>query len=190
MWRRLLIDTVYRLGRPPWDTPPPAELKDVIEGPGALTPGHALDTGCGSGANVIYLATHGWRATGVDFSPVAIRIARDAARAVPNAHFIEGDATKLTQLGIAKPIDLAIDMGGYHSLPHDAKPLYVDQLSALLRPGTPLLMWQGIGLKPGEIPDAFGRDFVIEGSKAKDFVIKRKLLSRNVSGCWYWMRRR
>jgi SAM-dependent methyltransferase len=67
MWRRLMIDTLYRLGRPPWDTPPPAELREAVEGPDALAPGHALDVGCGTGANVIYLATHGWQATGVDF---------------------------------------------------------------------------------------------------------------------------
>ncbi len=190
MWRRLIIDTIYRLGTPPWDTPPPEELTAIIEGTDALAPGNALDIGCGSGANVIYLAKHGWRATGVDFSPVAIGIARDAARGVPEAHFIEGDATKLSQLDIAQPIDLAIDMGGYHSLPHDAKPVYVEQLAALLRPGTPLLMWQGIGLKPGEIPDAFGHDFVIEDSKPKDFVIKRKLLRHKVDGHFYWLRRR
>ena len=190
MWRRLIIDTIYRLGTPPWDTPPPEELQAVIEGPDALAPGNALDIGCGSGANVIYLANHGWRATGVDFSPVAIRIARDAARGIPNAHFIEGDATKLTQLDLAQPIDLAIDMGGYHSLPHDAKPVYVSQLAALLTPGTPLLMWQGIGLKPGEIPEAFSRDFIVEDSKPKDFVIERKLFSRNVDGQWYRLRRR
>lgn len=190
MWRRLLIDTLYRLGRPPWDTPPPAELREAIEGPDALAPGHALDVGCGTGTNVIYLAQHGWHATGVDFSPVAIRRARADARGLPGAHFIEGDATKLTELDMARPITLAIDMGGYHSLPHDAKPVYVAELSALLEQGTPLLMWQGIGLKPGEIPDAFGRDFVIEASKPKDFVIKRKFFSRKVAGQWYWMRRR
>jgi SAM-dependent methyltransferase len=188
--RRLIIDTIYRLGTPPWDTPPPEELREVIEGPDALVPGKALDIGCGSGANVIYLANHGWQATGVDFSPVAIRIARDAARAVPNAHFIEGDAANLTQLDIAQPIDLAIDMGGYHSLPQDAKPVYVAQLASLLRPGTPVLMWQGIGLKPGEIPDVFSRYFVIEDSKPKEFVIKRKFFSRRVNGRWYWLRRR
>ncbi len=190
MWRRLIIDTIYRMGAPPWDTPPPKELKEVIEGPDALAPGNALDVGCGSGANVIYLAKHGWHATGVDFSPVAIRIARDMAGSVPNAHFIEGDATKLTRLEIAQPIDLAIDMGGYHSLPQDAKPVYVAQLASLLRPGTPLLMWQGIGLKPDEIPDVFGRDFEIEGSNPKDFVLKRKFLRRRVEGHFYWLRRR
>ena len=91
------------------------------------SPAHArLDVGCRTGANVIYLATHIWRATGVDFSPVAIRQARHAARAVPEyARFIEGTRPNWTHLGITRPIDLVIDMGGYHSLPHDAKRQYV-----------------------------------------------------------------
>lgn len=190
MWRRLLADTLYRLGKPPWDAPPPAELREAIEGPDALTPGHALDVGCGTGTNVIYLAEHGWRATGVDFSPAAIDKARADARTVPNAHFIEGDATKLSELDIARPINLVIDMGGYHTLPRDARPVYAAQLSALLDPGTPLLMWQGIGLKPGEIPEVFGRDFIMEDSKPKDFIIRRKLLRRSISGTWYRLRRR
>lgn len=190
MWRRLLIDTIYRLGKPPWDTPPPAELRDAVEGAGALPPGNALDVGCGTGANVIYLANHGWRAIGVDFSPVAIRKARAAARGLPGAHFIEGDATRLSQLDIPEPITLAIDMGGFHSLPDEGKSAYVAELARVLEPGTPLMLWQGIGLKPGEIAEAFGRQFVIERSKAKDFDIKRKMFHRSITGEWYWLRRR
>src|SRR5699024_12451248 len=38
-----------------------------------LTPGTALDIGCGEGADVIWLAQQGWHATGIDISQVAIQ---------------------------------------------------------------------------------------------------------------------
>lgn len=190
MSRQLLFDALYRLGRPVWDTPPPDELRQAIEGSGALTPGHALDVGCGTGTNVMYLARHGWQATGVDFAAAAIATARRRADGIPGVRFIQGDATKLTELGISTPIELALDMGTFHSLPDQDKPLYVRQLAALLTPGTPLMMWQGIRIKPGEIPDSFGAEFVIESMKPKDFVINRAFLRKAIPGQWYRLRRR
>jgi SAM-dependent methyltransferase len=46
---------------------------------GDLPPGRALDLACGEGQNSIWLATLGWRVTGVDFSSVAIDKARERA---------------------------------------------------------------------------------------------------------------
>ncbi|MBJ7528755.1 MAG: class I SAM-dependent methyltransferase, partial [Nocardioides sp.] len=46
---------------------------------GGLVPGSAVDIGCGEGADVLWLAHRGWRATGVDLSQVALD--RGAARA-------------------------------------------------------------------------------------------------------------
>jgi SAM-dependent methyltransferase len=48
---------------------------------GALTPGRALDVGCGEGADAIWLAQRGWAVTAIDVSEVAVRRAREAARA-------------------------------------------------------------------------------------------------------------
>ena len=40
-----------------------------------LTPGTALDVGCGEGGDVIWLARHGWRVTGADFSANGLALA-------------------------------------------------------------------------------------------------------------------
>ena len=44
-----------------------------------LTPGSALDAGCGAGADALWLAGHGWQVTGADISATALRQATERA---------------------------------------------------------------------------------------------------------------
>jgi 2-polyprenyl-3-methyl-5-hydroxy-6-metoxy-1,4-benzoquinol methylase len=59
-----------------WSGQPNPQLVSEVSG---LAPGTALDVGCGEGGDVIWLAQHGWRVTGADFS--AQGLARAAAHA-------------------------------------------------------------------------------------------------------------
>ncbi|WP_028660234.1 class I SAM-dependent methyltransferase [Nocardioides insulae] len=62
-----------------WSGDPNPQL--VTEAAG-LTPGTALDVGCGEGGDVIWLAQQGWRVTGADFSANGLaRAARHAEQA-------------------------------------------------------------------------------------------------------------
>ena len=59
----------------------------------ALTPGRALDVGCGEGADAIWLARRGWMVTAIDISDVAVSRAREAAaRAGDAVDWVCGDA--------------------------------------------------------------------------------------------------
>lgn len=72
-----------------------AVLADVAV---TLQPGRALDLGCGEGGDVIWLAEHGWEATGIDISPTAIARAAAAAEAAglgtDRARFLAADLTE------------------------------------------------------------------------------------------------
>ncbi|RJN32371.1 class I SAM-dependent methyltransferase [Nesterenkonia natronophila] len=46
---------------------------------GELTPGRALDLGCGEGSDVLWLAKNGWEALGVDISATAVERAKTHA---------------------------------------------------------------------------------------------------------------
>lgn len=58
-----------------------------------ISPGDALDLGCGMGTNSLYLAARGWRVIGVDWSEQAVFLAERAAfTAKVNARFEIADA--------------------------------------------------------------------------------------------------
>jgi SAM-dependent methyltransferase len=59
-----------------WSGRPNGRLVAEVAG---LTPGRALDVGCGEGADAIWLAQGGWTVTAIDISDVAVTRAREAA---------------------------------------------------------------------------------------------------------------
>lgn len=64
-----LWDQRYNTPNPLWSGQPnPALVEEVT----ALTPGTALEAGCGEGADAIWLAQAGWQVTGTDFSAHAL----------------------------------------------------------------------------------------------------------------------
>src|SRR4051812_48875649 len=101
-----------------------------------LTPGRALDVGCGEGADAVWLARRGWSVVAIDVSDVAIGRARAAAtREGVDVEWICGDA-----LRTSFPVD-AFDLVSlqYPALPVQAGEDAVHALLATVRPGGVLL---------------------------------------------------
>ena len=59
-----------------WSLVPDVSLVEKVA---PLTPGRALDLGCGTGRNSLWLARQGWDVTGVDASKVGLQMATDQA---------------------------------------------------------------------------------------------------------------
>ena len=144
--RRFLFHYWY-FGQPPWDTGvSPPELLDFIQN---HKPGRAIDIGCGTGTNVIALANAGWKVTGVDFAPRAIKLARQkASKAGVQAEFLIKDATKLH--GIHGPFDLAFDLGCFHGIPPKGRARYLEQVNRILAPGGFWLMYGFLKAEPDQ----------------------------------------
>jgi SAM-dependent methyltransferase len=69
-------DERYSSGEQIWSGQPNAALVAEVA---QLDPGHALDVGCGEGADAIWLASQGWDVTALDVSSVALQRASLAA---------------------------------------------------------------------------------------------------------------
>jgi len=102
-----------------------------------LRPGTALDLACGAGRNAVWLAGQGWRVTAVDFSGVALRMARSlAAERAVDAEWIEADVVAWTPP--ARAYDLVCVF--YLQLPASERPIALAHAAAAVRPGGTLLV--------------------------------------------------
>ena len=184
--RRFLFHYWY-FGQPPWDTGvSPPELLDFIQ---THKPGRAIDIGCGTGTNVITLARAGWKVTGVDFAPRAIKLARQkAGKAGVQAEFLIRDATKLN--GIDGPFELAFDLGCFHSIPQNGKIKYLDQLDRVLVPGGFWLMYGFLNSKPGQAGPGLAEAEIEEISSRLTLVSRRDGFDkRERTSAWFLFQR-
>ncbi|MCB5165442.1 class I SAM-dependent methyltransferase [Streptomyces bambusae] len=123
---------------------------------GLVTPGRALDLGCGPGRNALHLDARGFDVDAVDLSPAALDWARDRAReAGSGVRFHCGDAFELTTAELSGPYDLVYDSGCFHHLPPHRRVSYLALLDRVLAPGGHFaLTCFAAGAMGSEIPDA------------------------------------
>jgi len=181
------FDKVYSSAFLHWlwgDTRIPKELQEIVAG---THPETSLELGCGLGRFSSYMAKQGIKATGIDFSGVAIEKARKRIEKSPQKpSLLVGDVTNLEML--KDPFDVAFDIGCFHCLNEVDQQKYVKEVHRLLKPGSTLLIWTlnhapiGIRLNSDYMAKVFDQSFHL-----KKAVFSRR---RIIGSHWYWFVRK
>src|SRR5690625_3107495 len=166
---------MYRLGFTPWDGHALARgLRNLVESDPetALSPGTALDLGCGTGDNSIYLAQNGWQVTGVDFAPRALHTARTKAQAGKvSVRFVCADIAQLATAGLGDDFALVADSGCLHGMNDRDRAVYAEQVNAVTTPDSRLLI---VAFTPGAL---FGVRGIDQAEIERLFAPQWKLIS-------------
>jgi SAM-dependent methyltransferase len=132
----------YRTGDTPWDTGKPSSELQRVVAEDRITPCRALELGCGTGVNAVWLAGQGFDVTAVDLSPLAIERARQrAADAGVTVNFLSGDILNPPDLG--EPFPFFFDRGCYHAVRRGDVSGYLRTVEGLTTPGTRALVLAG-----------------------------------------------
>lgn len=143
-------DERYRSGELPWDTQRPSpELMRVLD-EGFVAPGRALELGCGTGTNAIYLAERRFQVTALDLSAIAIDRARQRAQAA--AVRVDFFVDDVAAAPMVPPFDFVFDRGCYHCVRRVNLAGYMASVERLTRPGTKYLLLAGNANEDGEGP--------------------------------------
>jgi SAM-dependent methyltransferase len=121
--------------------------------------GPVLDLGCGSGFWGVALAKRGWRVTGVDVVPKALRRASERAReAGVEMQLVEGDVTELGASRVGSGFPFLLDLGLFHDeLSDEQRREMGREVSAVAAPGATLLTVAWAPGRRGPLPRGASR---------------------------------
>lgn len=131
------FDDIYKdmsLDDIPWNLETPPELLVELLDTGIVRPSRAIDLGCGAGNYAVYLASRGFNVTGVDFSPTAIKIAKENAKAKGvKCNFLVADVLQDLDK-VNQTWDFAYGWGLMHHILPDQRRHYVENVHRILNP--------------------------------------------------------
>ena len=159
--RKIQFWIAYLSGNARWDTGvTPPELQKLITS-GEILPGRAVDLGCGTGVNALYLARFGWQVTGVDTAAQAVVQARQRVSQAPSSvraltHFVSGDVTDWHWARFL--FDFALDIGCLHSLSPGEQTRYASQLARNTTTKATFLLYARNSYRLDGHPARFGLD--------------------------------
>ncbi len=126
----------FESGQTPWDRGAPHPQLQLWLDQGLLTPEHAvLVPGCGRGHELLQLGQAGIAATGLDYAPAAVALARERLGTLPG----RVEQADVLQWQPAVPVDRVYEQTCLCALHPDQWRAYADQLLRWLKPGGLLL---------------------------------------------------
>jgi cyclopropane fatty-acyl-phospholipid synthase-like methyltransferase len=133
----------YTTGDIPWDSGVPSlELQKLFH-EHTLQPKTAIELGCGTGSNAVWLAQQGIQVVALDVSETALQRARErAAEAGVEVDFRRADLLQPQALELAAA-DLVFDRGVYHVLRRENLAAYLQVLQLVTRPGSLYIVLAG-----------------------------------------------
>jgi SAM-dependent methyltransferase len=140
--------TAYRAGIIPWEKASRQDrptLEHLLAHEEAIRPDrvwHAIDLGCGRGANTKLLVDRGWDAMGVDNVRQAVDVAV-RRNGLDDARFVIGDVRHLVHSGVGSNFDLVLDVGCFQSLDDAGRTLVAGGVTELAAPDATILMRTG-----------------------------------------------
>ena len=126
----------FESGQTPWDRGAPHPQLQLWLDQGLLAPEHAvLVPGCGRGHELLQLGQAGIAATGLDYAPAAVALARERLGTLPG----RVEQADVLQWQPAAPVDRVYEQTCLCALHPDQWRAYADQLQRWLQPGGLLL---------------------------------------------------
>jgi SAM-dependent methyltransferase len=165
----------YQTGDTPWDTGRPSTMLLQVVAEKKIAPCRAIDLGCGTGTNAVWLAQQGFDVVGLDLSPLAIEQAtKRAAQASVRVHFMAADVLKLDDL--RPDFRFFFDRGLYHIVRKIDAPRYVQTVADWTVPGALGLVLAANAKEPMEPgpPVVTEKEFRDEWGSTFDFVWLRE----------------
>lgn len=163
--------------------------------------GRALDIGCGSGTDSVYLAQRGWSVTALDFVPKALEYTTQrAAQAGVSVTPVVAD---ITEWEVPAPFDLVLDHGLLHNMDPVRYPAYRERLIRAVAEHGDFVLLHWHPSQPGqpngevgprrrsrdEIKTFFAPEFQERFFAREEFEDLPKMVGGSMSQAYYWFRR-
>ncbi|XP_010517975.1 PREDICTED: probable thiol methyltransferase 2 [Camelina sativa] len=129
----------WEAGATPWDLGKPTPVIANLVQTGSLPNGRALVPGCGTGYDVVAMASRDRYVVGLDISKTAVERSSKMFSSLPNAKYFSFLSEDFFTWEPAEQFDLIFDYTFFCAFEPGVRPLWAQRMEKLLKPGGELI---------------------------------------------------